>query len=38
MGVLLDLHYSDNWADPGHQIIPEDWRNARSIDELASDL
>ena len=38
MGVMLDLHYSDTWADPGHQIIPEDWRNARSIDELASDL
>ena len=35
MGVLLDLHYSDNWADPSNQIIPEDWRKARTIDELA---
>lgn len=24
---LLDFHYSDNWADPGHQIIPAAWKN-----------
>jgi arabinogalactan endo-1,4-beta-galactosidase len=35
MGLLLDLHYSDNWADPGNQIIPEDWRGAASITQLA---
>lgn len=35
MGFLLDLHYSDNWADPGKQVIPEAWRNAGSIGELA---
>lgn len=35
MGLLLDLHYSDNWADPGNQIIPEDWRGATSITQLA---
>jgi beta-galactosidase len=23
---LLDFHYSDNWADPGHQIIPAAWK------------
>jgi arabinogalactan endo-1,4-beta-galactosidase len=23
--LLLDLHYSDTWADPGHQIIPAAW-------------
>ncbi|MFI6760812.1 arabinogalactan endo-beta-1,4-galactanase [Micromonospora sp. NPDC050417] len=23
--VLLDLHYSDFWADPGHQDIPAAW-------------
>ncbi|MGW4466715.1 glycoside hydrolase family 53 protein [Micromonospora sp. NPDC004704] len=23
--VLLDLHYSDFWADPGHQDIPASW-------------
>jgi arabinogalactan endo-1,4-beta-galactosidase len=24
---LLDLHYSDGWADAGHQIIPAEWKN-----------
>jgi arabinogalactan endo-1,4-beta-galactosidase len=24
---LLDFHYSDNWADPGHQIIPAAWKD-----------
>ncbi len=23
----LDLHYSDGWADPGHQMIPSAWRD-----------
>lgn len=36
MGFLLDFHYSDTWADPGKQVIPEDWRGARNIDELAN--
>jgi arabinogalactan endo-1,4-beta-galactosidase len=35
MGFLLDFHYSDVWADPGNQIIPEAWRGASSISELA---
>ena len=35
MGIMLDLHYSDTWADPGKQIIPEDWRNASSVEQLA---
>lgn len=38
MGFLLDLHYSDNWADPGKQVIPAAWRGATSIDELASSV
>ena len=25
-GLLLDLHYSDDWADPGHQITPLAWQ------------
>jgi len=25
MNVLLDFHYSDDWADPGRQHIPEAW-------------
>jgi arabinogalactan endo-1,4-beta-galactosidase len=35
MSFLLDLHYSDTWADPGKQIIPKAWRNATSIADLA---
>jgi arabinogalactan endo-1,4-beta-galactosidase len=23
--VLLDFHYSDTWADPGHQTVPAAW-------------
>ena len=23
--ILLDLHYSDNWADPGKQHTPDAW-------------
>src|ERR1035437_3951725 len=23
--LLLDLHYSDDWADPGHQTVPRAW-------------
>lgn len=36
MGFLLDFHYSDTWADPGKQIIPEPWRGATSITEMAA--
>ncbi|KAJ8077222.1 hypothetical protein AAF712_004116 [Marasmius tenuissimus] len=25
MKLLIDLHYSDTWADPGHQSIPSSW-------------
>jgi arabinogalactan endo-1,4-beta-galactosidase len=25
MKILLDFHYSDTWADPGHQTIPAAW-------------
>ncbi|MEY2930416.1 MAG: hypothetical protein RL033_1165 [Pseudomonadota bacterium] len=35
MGLLLDFHYSDTWADPGKQLIPEAWRGAASVAELA---
>ena len=26
--LLIDFHYSDNWADPGKQIKPAAWTNA----------
>ncbi len=25
--IWLDLHYSDVWADPGHQTKPDSWKN-----------
>lgn len=34
MGILLDFHYSDFWADPGKQIVPKAWRGL-SKEELA---
>lgn len=34
MAVNLDFHYSDTWADPSQQNIPEAWRNITSIDAL----
>ena len=34
MAVNLDFHYSDTWADPGRQDIPEAWRNITGLDAL----
>lgn len=34
LAVLLDFHYSDNWADPGKQEIPVAWRDIRDISTL----
>ena len=35
MDVLLDLHYSDFWADPGKQRVPKAWRgmNEKQLEE-----
>ena len=33
--LLLDIHYSDTWADPQHQEIPVAWRGL-SFDSLAA--
>ena len=38
MAFLLDIHYSDNWADPGKQIIPERWRKVTSSDAMADSV
>ena len=35
---FTDIHYSDNWADPGKQIIPERWRSVNSIDVLSDSV
>lgn len=34
MKVLLDFHYSDNWADPGKQEIPKAWQNIKDASIL----
>jgi arabinogalactan endo-1,4-beta-galactosidase len=35
MGLLIDFHYSDNWADPGKQCIPVAWQGYTTIAQLA---
>ena len=37
MKLLVDLHYSDTWADPGHQTKPSAW-NGHSLSQLQSDV
>lgn len=34
MAVNLDFHYSDTWADPSQQHVPEAWRDITSLDTL----
>lgn len=38
MQVLLDFHYSDEWADGDKQIIPAAWAGIGSSEELAQAL
>lgn len=38
MSILLDFHYSDTWADPQHQVIPEAWENIEDLETLADSL
>jgi len=38
MRVLLDFHYSDDWADPGKQLRPPSWPAADDVDALAAQL
>lgn len=37
MNVLLDYHYSDVWADPGNQEVPEAW-NDLSFEEISDSI
>lgn len=37
MKLMIDFHYSDTWADPGHQTKPAAWSNS-TVDELADDV
>lgn len=34
LNVVINFHYSDTWADPGHQIKPKQWEGL-SADALA---
>lgn len=36
--VLLDFHYSDTWADPGHQLIPTAWSGITDLEVLGDSL
>ncbi len=36
MGLLVDFHYSDNWADPGKQCVPVAWQSYTTITDLAT--
>ena len=36
MGLLVDFHYSDNWADPGKQCVPVAWQGYTTIAQLAT--
>lgn len=38
MQVLLDFHYSDDWADGDKQIIPKAWEGIKDVDRLAAAL
>ena len=33
LGVIIDFHYSDFWADPGKQKAPKDWENMNLQDK-----
>ena len=38
MQVMLDFHYSDFWADPSRQLLPKDWKDLKTLDEVANAL
>ncbi|MBR7839511.1 glycosyl hydrolase 53 family protein [Actinospica durhamensis] len=35
--ILLDFHYSDTWADPGHQAVPAAW-SSESLSALETQV
>jgi arabinogalactan endo-1,4-beta-galactosidase len=36
--IMLDLHYSDTWADPGKQTIPAAWAGDTTMDTLGTQV
>lgn len=37
MDLMVDFHYSDSWADPGKQPIPQAWRG-HTFEQMKQDL
>lgn len=38
MSVILDLHYSDTWADPAHQTMPARWNTGLTLSVLGDSI
>lgn len=38
MSVLLDFHYSDTWADPAKQWIPDAWKDIHDMEVLKDSM
>lgn len=38
MDILLDFHYSDTWADPAKQWIPDAWKDIADIEVLKDSM
>ena len=36
MSILIDFHYSDTWADPGHQTVPAAWSSLDFTDLMTT--
>ena len=37
VAILLDYHFSDTWADPGHQELPSAW-DGQSFEEVQTSM
>lgn len=38
MGIMVDFHYSDFWADPSKQMVPKAWADIENRNELTEAL
>jgi len=38
LAVNLDIHYSDTWADPTNQNVPEAWKNITTVQTLSDSV
>lgn len=38
LDLMLDFHYSDTWADPSRQIVPQEWESLKSVTAIAKAL